>query len=105
MKQETVSLSQETGGRLRAARAAWRQYKTMYLFMLPFIVLFLVFVIAPVVTAVYLSFTYFNMLEPPRWIGLSNYRLLFLEDDIFFTAIKNTLLFSLITGPLSYGIS
>lgn len=77
----------------------------MYLFMLPFIVLFIVFVIAPVVTAIYLSFTYFNMLEPPRWIGLSNYRLLFLEDDIFLIAIKNTLLFSLITGPLGYMIS
>ena len=86
-------------------RYAWKQYRTMYLFMLPFVVLFIVFVIAPVVTAVYLSFTYFNMLEPPRWIGLSNYRLLFLEDDIFLIAIKNTLLFAVITGPLSYLIS
>lgn len=83
----------------------WNKYKTMYLFMLPFVILFIIFVVSPVVTAIYLSFTYFNMLEAPRWIGLSNYRLLFLEDDIFFTAIKNTLLFSLITGPLSYGIS
>jgi multiple sugar transport system permease protein len=88
-----------------AALQAWKQYKTMYLFMLPFIVLFLIFVIAPVATAVYLSFSYYNMLEPPRWIGLSNYRLLFLEDDIFLTAVKNTLLFSIITGPLSYMIS
>jgi multiple sugar transport system permease protein len=88
-----------------SARAAWKQYRTMYLFMLPFVVLFIVFVIAPVLTAIYLSFTYFNMLEAPRWIGLSNYRLLFLEDDIFLTAIKNTLLFSIITGPLSYAIS
>jgi len=77
----------------------------MYLFMLPFIVLFVIFVLAPVVTAVYLSFTYFNVLEPPRWIGLSNYRLLFVEDDVFLTAVKNTLLFSLITGPLGYAIS
>jgi multiple sugar transport system permease protein len=86
-------------------RYAWRQYRTMYLFMLPFVVLFLIFVIAPVLTAVYLSFTYFNVLETPRWIGLSNYRLLFVEDDIFLTAIKNTLLFSIITGPLGYAIS
>ena len=77
----------------------------MYLFMLPFGVLFLVFVIAPVLTAVYLSFTYFNVLEPPRWIGLSNYRLLFVEDDVFLIAIKNTLLFAVITGPLGYVIS
>jgi multiple sugar transport system permease protein len=77
----------------------------MYLFMLPFGVLFLIFVVAPVLTAVYLSFTYFNVLEPPRWIGLSNYRLLFVEDDIFLIAVKNTLLFSAITGPLGYAIS
>ncbi len=91
--------------RWAAVKYNWRKYKTMYLFMLPFVILFIIFVISPVVTAVYLSFTYFNMLESPRWIGLSNYRLLFLEDDIFFTAIKNTLLFALITGPLSYCIS
>jgi multiple sugar transport system permease protein len=91
--------------RMNSIRAAWKQYHTMYLFMLPFIVLFIIFVISPVLTAVYLSFTYFNMLEAPRWIGLSNYRLLFLEDDIFLTAVKNTLLFSVITGPLGYVVS
>jgi multiple sugar transport system permease protein len=108
----TSSLSRESGqktksisSRWSAVRYAWKQYKVMYLFMLPFVVLFIVFVIAPVATAVYLSFSYYNMLEPPRWIGLSNYRLLFLEDDIFLIAIKNTLLFSVITGPLSYAIS
>ncbi len=111
---ETLSqaLSRESGHKAKTtsswwsnAQAAWKQYKMMYLFMLPFIVLFIVFVVAPVATAVYLSFSYYNMLEPPRWIGLSNYRLLFLEDDIFLIAIKNTLLFSIITGPLSYCIS
>lgn len=86
-------------------RTAWKQYHTMYLFMLPFFVLFLIFVVAPVGTAIYLSFSYYNMLEPPRLIGLSNYRLLFLDDDIFITAIKNTMLFAVITGPLSYMIS
>jgi multiple sugar transport system permease protein len=91
--------------RWKKVKDAWRQYHTMYLFMLPFFILFIIFVIAPVLTAIYLSFTYFNMLEPPRWIGLSNYRLLFLEDDVFLIAIKNTLLFALITGPLSYTIS
>jgi multiple sugar transport system permease protein len=91
--------------RWQAIRQAWRQYHVVYLFMLPFGVLFLIFVVAPVLTAVYLSFTYFNVLEPPRWIGLSNYRLLFVEDDIFLVAVKNTLLFSFVTGPLGYAIS
>lgn len=101
----TLTAESAWNSRWAAVQYNWRKYKTMYMFMLPFVILFIIFVVSPVLTAVYLSFTYFNMLEPPRWIGLSNYRLLFLEDDIFFTAIKNTLLFSLITGPLSYGIS
>jgi multiple sugar transport system permease protein len=91
--------------RWETVRLAWYQYRTLYLFMIPFGVLFLIFVIAPVLTATFLSFTYSNVLEPPRWIGLSNYRLLFVEDDVFTIAIKNTLLFSFLTGPLSYAIS
>jgi len=95
-------MAQALSMRWNAAKRAWHEYHTMYLFMLPFTILFIIFVVAPVVTAIYLSFTYYNMLEPPRWIGLSNYRLLFLEDDVFLTAIKNTLLFAIITGPLAY---
>jgi multiple sugar transport system permease protein len=92
--------------RWQFVRYAWHEYHTMYLFMLPFVVLFLVFVIAPVLTAAYLSFTYFNVLEPPRWIGLSNFRLLFVEDDVFYQyALKNTFIFAIITGPLGYAIS
>ena len=92
--------------RWQTIRYAWHEYHTMYLFMLPFVVLFLVFVIAPVLTAAYLSFTYFNVLEPPRWIGLSNFRLLFVEDDVFYQyALKNTFIFAIITGPLGYAIS
>lgn len=91
--------------RWSAIRYNWNKYRSMYLFMVPFTILFIIFVVAPVLTAVYLSFTYFNMLEAPRWIGLSNYRLLFLEDDIFLIGIKNTLIFAVITGPLGYVIS
>jgi multiple sugar transport system permease protein len=64
-----------------------------------------VFIIAPVLTATYLSFTYFNVLEPPRWIGWSNFKLLFLEDDVFVTAIANTLTFAVITGPIGFFLS
>lgn len=91
--------------RINRVKQAWYQYHTMYLFMLPFFILFLVFIVAPVLSAGYLSFTYYNMLQPPRWIGLSNYRLLFIEDDVFITAIQNTLVFAFITGPLSYVLS
>jgi multiple sugar transport system permease protein len=83
----------------------WQLYGINYLFMAPFLALFAVFVIAPVLTAVYLSFTYFNVLEAPKWIGWSNYKLLFLEDDVFLIAIKNTLTFAIITGPVGFFLS
>jgi multiple sugar transport system permease protein len=83
----------------------WEKYGVSYAFMAPFLVVFFVFIVAPVLTAAYLSFTYFNVLEPPRWIGWSNYKLLFLEDDVFLIAIKNTLTFAIITGPLGLFLS
>ena len=68
-------------------------------------VLFVVFIVAPVAAAVYLSGTYFNLLEAPVWLGLANYRLLFLSDDIFLIAVANTLTFAVITGPLGFILS
>lgn len=49
-----------------------------------------------------LSFTHFNMLEWPSFAGWGNYLRLFLDDEIFMIALKNTLIFAVITGPLSY---
>ncbi|MBP3905169.1 ABC transporter permease subunit [Turicibacter sanguinis] len=49
-----------------------------------------------------LSFTYFNMLEPPKFVFLDNYIRLFVEDEVFQIALKNTLFLAIITGPLSY---
>jgi multiple sugar transport system permease protein len=83
----------------------WEKWGVNYAFMAPFLLVFVVFTVAPVLTAIYLSFTYFNVLEAPRWIGWSNYKLLFLEDDVFLKAIANTLFFALITGPIGFFIS
>jgi multiple sugar transport system permease protein len=99
---QAAPLTQEHRG---ALALFWKRWGVYYLFLAPFLTVFTVFVIAPVLVAIYLSFTYFNVLEPPRFIGWSNYKLLFLEDDIFLTAIGNTLLFALITGPVGFFIS
>jgi len=42
------------------------------------------------------------MVQPPKWVGWQNYLTLFLEDEVFLIAVKNTLFFAAITGPLSY---
>lgn len=65
-------------------------------------ILFFLFTVVPVVLSFLLSFFYFNMLEFPRFIGWDNYTRLFLSDDVFLIALKNTLFFAVITGPISY---
>ena len=73
-----------------------------YLFLIPFTVIFLVFTIAPVLMSIFLSFTNFNVLEPPEFAGLANYAKMFFADEIFKKAVGNTFLFAAITGPVSY---
>jgi len=77
----------------------------LYLMMAPFLILFLMFTVIPVMSSVLLSFTDFNLLEWPSFVGWDNYVKLFLEDKIFTITVKNTLLFALLTGPLSYFLS
>ena len=84
---------------------AMRKNRTHYLFMLPYLLIFTLFTILPVVVAVCLSFTSFNMLSAPQFIGVSNYFRLFLNDDIFVIALKNTLAFAVIVGPGGFLLS
>lgn len=83
----------------------WRDIKInrgKYLMMAPYLVFFTFFIVIPVIASIALSFTYFNMIEQPRWIGLLNYESLFLNDDVFLIGVKNTLIFTFLTGPVSY---
>ena len=82
-----------------------KRMKVCYLFLLPYAVLFFTFIILPICTSIYYSFTYYNILEPARFIGFQNYVNLFLQDEVFLTAIKNTLVIAVITGPLGYIMS
>ena len=79
--------------------------KMCYLFLLPYALLFIMFYVAPVVVSIFYSFTYYNILESPRFIGLQNYISLILDDDIFLIGIKNTFLIAVVTGPLGYIMS
>ena len=65
-------------------------------------IIFFMFTVIPVVFSICLSFFYFNMLEFPRFVGWQNYSRLFLNDDVFMIALRNTFLFAVITGPISY---
>jgi len=103
MKQKTLKKS-EFSLRERFNSDLKRNYQ-LYILASPFILLFAVFVVLPVVISIFLSFTYYNMIETPRFIGLSNYTQMFFGDDVFWVAFKNTMIFAVITGPTGYVLS
>jgi multiple sugar transport system permease protein len=73
-------------------RADWRRRRLVLVLMSPWIVGFTVFFAYPIVTSVYLSFNHYDLLSPPRWIGLSNYHYLFHVDPDVWVAVRNTVL-------------
>ena len=90
-------------------KAAWRRRRLVLTLMSPWIVGFLVFISYPLVMSVYLSFTHYDLLSPPRWLGLANYRYMFGSDDQIWPAIRNTLWIIVVGVPLqvlfAFGIS
>ena len=76
---------------------------TPYLFLAPYLILFLIFIIIPTIMAVGLSFTNYNAVQAPQFVGLTNYINLLTQDTIFLQyVLPNTILFSVIVGPLGY---
>lgn len=91
--------------KIEKAKWFWNKHGTGYMLMLPFIVLFVIFTVIPVCVAIGTSLTNYNMLQSADFVGLNNYKLLLLEDDVFLIALKNTLIFSCITGPVGFMMS
>lgn len=77
----------------------------LYIMIAPFMILFAMFVVYPVLKAIWFSFTDYNVLEKANFVGLDNYKKLFLEDPYFITAIKNTFVIAVIVGPGGYILS
>ena len=92
------------------SRAAWtwkdmKKNRVAYFMVAPYMIIFTVFTVVPVLLSIVISFTNFNLLEMPDFVFLDNYIRLFLDDDIFIIACKNTLIFAIIVGPCSYFMS
>lgn len=86
----------------KTLRDMWK-FRLSYLFIAPFMILFTVFIIIPVVTAIGLSFTYFNSIQFPEWTGWLNYQTLFSQDIILLqNVLPNTFKFSLFVGPVAF---
>lgn len=83
---------------MKEIRRNWQNYALMA----PFLILFALFTLIPIVYSVVISFTNFNIFTPPTFVGWDNYLRMFFDDDVFIIAIRNTLIFAIITGPVSY---
>lgn len=76
-----------------------------YAMIAPFFLIFFVFVIIPLISSVTLSFTTYDMITTPKFVGLDNYKRMFLDDDVFLITVKNTMFFAFIMGPIGFIMS
>lgn len=76
-----------------------------YVLTAPFMIIFFTFTVLPVFVTLFISLTTYNVLELPVFVGLSNYKRLFLNDEVFAIAVKNTLVFAIFSGPFGYALS
>lgn len=76
----------------------WR----MWVMLTPFLVLFFIFTILPVLSSLVLSFFSYDMISIPKFTGIGNYSRMFLSDEVFSATVRNTLVFAVVTGPISY---
>lgn len=74
----------------------------VYLMLFPFLSLFILFVILPIISSFVFSFFNYDLISPLKFIGFGNYERMLLDDEIFSIVIKNTILFAIITGPLGF---
>src|SRR4051794_20125655 len=79
----------------RRQEALW-----FYLFVSPWLVGFLVFLLGPMVSSIYLSMTDWDSFTPAKWVGLDNYRRLLTEDPVFWKALWNTFYYAAISVPV-----
>lgn len=82
-----------------------KRNKNLYFMMAPFFILFFIFTVIPVAFSIIMSFTDFNVLQAPNFVGITNYRNLLLADDVFLTAFQNTFIIAIIVGPIGYMLS
>ena len=108
MSQNTATKKAVARKDMTKAQWTWKEMKknkVAYLMVAPFMILFFLFTVTPVVLSMLLSLTSFNLLEFPTFIFFDNYIRLFLDDDVFIIACKNTFIFAAVVGPVSYLMS
>ena len=78
-----------------------RENLTGYLFISPWLIGFLVFTLWPFLRSFYLSFCNYNIVQPPKFIGLANYQMMLFNDELFYKSLWVTLRYALVAVPLT----
>lgn len=86
-------------------RESRKEQFPMLVLLAPFLISFIVFTVLPIITSVVFSFTSYDMLSTPKLLGIDNYRRMFTDDNVFGIVVKNTLVFSIIAGPVGFLLS
>lgn len=81
-----------------------REAVMAYLFLCPWLLGFLIFLVGPMVASFYLSFTEYKVIQPPQWIGLGNYTRMF-GDDLFYQALSVTARYTVVSVPLGIAVA
>ncbi len=92
--------ARQSGARRAFLRPAVREEITGWLFASPWIIGFLLFTAGPMLFSLYTSFTEYNILRPPEWIGTENYVNLFTDDPLFYKALSNTFWMVIVKIPI-----
>lgn len=88
------------------SKAVKERQKVAYLFVTPYVLMFTIFIVIPVIAAILLSFTYFDAVRFPEWVGFENYINILTNDDVFMQyVIPNTMKYAIIVGPGGYILS
>lgn len=89
----------------KMSKRAWREARTFYLLITPFVAGFLFVYLAPGLVAIYTSFTQWNITQPPQWTGVDNYVALFTNDANYLQSIKVTAVYAALFLPTSLILS
>ncbi len=77
----------------------------LWVLLAPFLVLFIIMTVLPVLSSIVLSFFNYDMVNLPSWAGVGNYLRMFIQDDIFPIILKNTIVLAVLTGPAGFLLS
>ena len=92
-------------GKAKNGRTLIGSQRPMFVMLSPFLILFFIFTVLPIITSMFLSFTSFDLISFPKFTGIDNYRRMLADDTVFPAVVKNTLVFAIIAGPLGFLLS